>query len=343
MNSNASFDVSESSAPAEALSSERATASPWRRFLAYLTDSFVLGLIGFGAGSVFSQRFSELGLWGRLVGVCVAVAYFSFFDSGLADGQTPGKRWLNIRVVDLYGETISLGKAVVRSIVFAAPCFLFGLDLPVTRTPWAVSALLTAIVYGVGGSTIYLVAFEKNARQGSHDLAAGSYVVNAEDTGPVGARHIGAIHWGILGSLILVFSVAAVVVQRRMDESVLFRQMNGDARVIEGLPGVQRARVRDLLLHNAGDAGASKVLRVSLIRSGSVPNQEILAGQTARLLLQNDRSARGYDEISILVFNGYDIGIATHWNHREFVHTPGEWSQSILGSASAGVPTSARQ
>ena len=108
------------STTAEPLSPERATATPWRRVLAYLTDSFILGVVGFGAGSILSQQFAELGPWGRLVGFCIAVVYFSFLDSRLAHGQSPGKRWLNLRVVDVHGKTISLGRAVIRSIVFAA-------------------------------------------------------------------------------------------------------------------------------------------------------------------------------------------------------------------------------
>lgn len=343
MSSSASFECLQSAPTAEPFSSASGSsiAPPWRRLLAYLADSFVLGFIGFAAGSVLSQRFSELGIWGHLVGLCAAVVYFSFFDSRLVDGQSPGKKWLKLRVVDVSGDAISVSRAIIRSVIFAVPCCLFGLDLPATRVPWGVSALLTVIVYGVGGATLYLVAFGKGARQGLHDLAVDSYVVNAEDAGSVESRHIGLVHWGILGLLLLAPAVATGVFERGMEKSAPFRQMNSDARMIEELPGVQQARVRDLLLHNAGSVGARKVLRVSLIRSGNVGTQEELADRTARLLLQNDRSARDYDQISILVFDGYDIGIASHWNHSEFVHSPGEWSQLVVGSDPAGAPISA--
>ena len=175
-------------------------------------------------------------------------------------------------------------------------------------------------------------------------MVVGSYVVNAMDAGPVGARRIRAIHWGVLGSLLVVVSLAVVVLQRRMDQSEPFRQMNGDARMIEKLPGIQRASVRDLLLHTAGNPGAKKVLRATITLSGGVAaNQDAVADQTAHLLLQNDRNAQGYDDISIRVFHGYDIGIASHWNHSEFIHTPREWSQSAVGSFPAGVPASTSQ
>lgn len=138
-----------------------------------------------------------------------------------------------------------------------------------------------------------------------------------------------------------MFSVITGVVQKRVENSALFRQMNGDARLIEQLPGVQRASVGEVLLHNISSPGAKKVLRASIILSGSRASEGALAERTAHLLLQNDRSAQEYDKIGIVIFVGYDIGIASHWSHSEFIHTPREWSQSVRGPSPAGVPASA--
>ena len=56
--------------------------------------------------------------------------YFVLFE-GLANGRTPGKRWLRLRVVSVRGERISLFAAIVRNLVrfvdFLPSGFLLGM------------------------------------------------------------------------------------------------------------------------------------------------------------------------------------------------------------------------
>ncbi len=55
--------------------------------------------------------------------------YFTFFE-GLRNGQTPGKRWLGIRVVQDTGHPVTLGAAVARNLLrvadFLPPPYLIG-------------------------------------------------------------------------------------------------------------------------------------------------------------------------------------------------------------------------
>src|ERR1039457_1218039 len=112
---------------ADTFPTDRSVGSVWRRCVAYLVDSLILGTVGSGLGKVIFDRLSQLGLWGPLAGFCLALAYFAIFDSEIGDGQTLGKRWLKLRVIDAEGNTISFAKSLLRSVIFLVPAFLFGL------------------------------------------------------------------------------------------------------------------------------------------------------------------------------------------------------------------------
>lgn len=90
-----------------------------------------------------------------------------------------------MQVVDVHGNTISFLKSLVRYAVFAVPYYLNEISLPVTRTPWIVTSLIAVVIFAVGGATLYLVLFNRHTRQGIHDLAAGSYVADADKMGPL--------------------------------------------------------------------------------------------------------------------------------------------------------------
>lgn len=314
----------------------------WRRTAAYFTDAFVLGFIGFAAGTVLSGAFSKMGLWGRAVGFCAAVAYFSYFDSSAGNGQTPGKRWLKLQVLNVAGARLTFGRALIRSIIFEAPVLLLGLSVPLPRAPWIASALVAVVLYGVGGSTLYLLIFNRHTRQGLHDLAAGSYVVNAIQGGTVHTKPIWKVHWAILSSVLLLFAVAAGVIQRKFENVPSLRRMNEDARLIQEMNGVQQAHLSHFLTRGKGTAGAEKVLNVNVVLAKGVPDQATFASHAAKLILQNDQYAQNYDEITIRTFQGYDMGIAQHWSRHAFTHTPAEWRERALGSSPSGAANSSR-
>jgi uncharacterized RDD family membrane protein YckC len=109
-------------------------APVWRRLVAYLVDSFILGFVGFALGDILFETLARLGIWGRVVGFCVALVYFASLDSRVGNGQTIGKKCLKLRVADAKGNTISLAASLVRSAIFAAPMFLYGLKLSETNS-----------------------------------------------------------------------------------------------------------------------------------------------------------------------------------------------------------------
>jgi uncharacterized RDD family membrane protein YckC len=327
---------------AGSLSHTNSIGSLWHRLLAYLIDVLILGAVGSGVGNAFFDKLSHMGPWGRLVGFSIALPYFAIMESSIGGGQSFGKLCLKLKVVDAQGNTISFGKSLARYVMFAVPSFLFEIALPVTRTPWILSTLISVFVLGVGGSTLYLITFNRDTRQGLHDLAVGSYVAKAGDTGPVEARPIATKHWATLGSLLIILAVLAGIQSNILVKRGPLPQMRQDARMIEQMDGVQQARVQDFMLHNRSGGGAKKSLDFS-IRTEKPVDQEAFADEVAKIVLQNDRYAQEYDQLTIRILRGYDIGIASHWNHQEFTHSPDEWRQRVLGASPVSNPTPTRQ
>jgi uncharacterized membrane protein SpoIIM required for sporulation/uncharacterized RDD family membrane protein YckC len=104
-------------------------------FVAELGLLFLIIQIGSVVGSHISgaQKFS--GAWAYAVGGLASFAlmwgYYVFFEA-IWDGQTPGKRWLNIRVVQDGGYSVSFGASAVRNLVRFVdqqPGFLYAVGL----------------------------------------------------------------------------------------------------------------------------------------------------------------------------------------------------------------------
>jgi uncharacterized RDD family membrane protein YckC len=301
-------------------------ASVWRRCGAYFADSILLGLVGAGIVRIPSERLWQFGPWGIFVGFFVSALYFAASECRIGNGQTLGKRFFKVRVVDVHGNPMSFERALVRYIIFAIPPAAYGLKLPETRTPWAVSAFLFGIALWVGGSTLYLIIFERLNRQGLHDLAVGSYVVYADHEGPVEATPVPQMHWMILGSLLLAITVCAAVVNDWSGKQPTALEFRRDAGLLENMNGVERARVGDRLTHGLG-GGAQKTLYVRVTRGTKPVSEEASAYDLANTLLHADRNLQGYDLIDVQLFYGYDIGIAGHSEHREFEQSPAEWGK----------------
>ena len=311
--------------------SDRTIGSIWRRFVAFAIDTIILGLAVNVVAIPFFQNLSRLGPWGSLVGFCLALPYFSIFDSKIGNGQTLGKRWLHVQVVDKTGATISLGKASARYAIFAIPYFLNEISLPVSRTPSVVSAFLSLIIFGVGGATFYLMLFNRHTRQGLHDLAVGSYVADAGNHGLPKLQPIWKMHWAILGSLLTVIAVSTLVLGDRLSKWGSFPHLFEDARLVEGMRNVQTASVQDLTWTDWGGGNKKKILVIDIRWTGKSGDEEAFANDAARLILGHDEKAQGYDLLRIVVVRGYDMGIAHAQISRSYEHTPAEWSTRLSG------------
>ena len=145
----------------------------WKRLLAFIIDGLLLGIVGFLLGLMFFEQFARLGGWGRLVGFIITVSYFGVFNGSIGKGQTIGKRFTKLNVIDRDGQFLSPRKSFPRSAILVLPFFLNGALIPTSVIMSPLGILIGLIVFGIGGAIVYLYIFNRRTRQSLHDLAVG--------------------------------------------------------------------------------------------------------------------------------------------------------------------------
>jgi uncharacterized RDD family membrane protein YckC len=311
-------------------SSPNVIAGFWRRFFAFAVDAILLGIVGLIMGIPLYDSFVRMGPWGKLVGFCIALCYFGIFDSSIGGGQTIGKRILGVKVVDVEGTLLPIETAILRYFVYAVPYFLNGLLLPVSLTPLAASAFLLFLVSTVGGTNAYLLIFNRATRQGLHDLSVGSYVSLAEASGPILPKPIWRGHWAMVATILLLCAGLSCFVAARLMHMGPFPRLLEDASLIEQINGVQQAGIYETTVYQ-GIGGTSKTLKMQInIRwDGDHADEDAVAQQVAKSILQHDPTARNFDTLQITFIRGYDIGIASAQSSENISHTIAWWSDNV--------------
>src|SRR5665811_1045136 len=152
----------------------------WTRIWALIIDSIILGMVGIILGLTIQDFLIRIGSYGILIGLAVAVLYFTIFNSKLFNGQTLGKKALDIQVVDKSGNPLSLRKSFYRALILCVPYFLVNVEVPGVSIGSTIFLLknISCISLALGVMVIYI--FNKGNRQSLHDLIIGSYVVTTE-------------------------------------------------------------------------------------------------------------------------------------------------------------------
>lgn len=301
----------------------------WRRLFAFLLDTLLLGIVGAIVGAAFFDTLARMGPLARIVGFFIALCYFGLFDSSAGNGQTIGKRFLRLKVVDTQGGMLSFEEATLRFIVFAVPFFANGLPLPISRTPWVVSALLGVVVFGGGATNLYLLIFNRPMRQGLHDLSVNSYVVMNESEGPIVSGPFWKPHWAIIGTIFVLLGVIPSLIVPYLLRKGALAQMMTDATLVERIDGVQSAGVHETSVFHSGKSGSAKFLSIDIRWAGEPGNEEHIADQVAKVIIQNDHSIQNYTRMSVVITRGYDLGIGSRWTSRAFGHSPDEWRSRV--------------
>lgn len=122
------------------------------RLAAYLIDLVALALIRAAISLLFSVPFMSTG-WGILwFGNLFGFLYFVFLEAG--SGQaTIGKQVMKIKVVDAYGQRMTLSKSFIRNL----------------------SKILSSLILLIG----FLLILFDDKKRGLHDMIAKTFVVEA--------------------------------------------------------------------------------------------------------------------------------------------------------------------
>jgi uncharacterized RDD family membrane protein YckC len=306
----------------------------WRRFGAFFIDALTLGIVGYLLGLAFGELFARAGAWGRLVGFLIAAAYFVPLDAAVGGMRTLGKRALGIRVVDAHGRAPGLARAAARYVIFAVPYFLNGAHLPASLLFGPGVYLVSLLVFGVGGISLYLFVFDRRSRRCLHDRWTGTAVVRDAATAPFSVPPLWRGHKVAVGAL-LVLALAAPLAVRQLVQTGPLADIQRLYEAVTAQPGVRFAGVSDTTHVKSGtsDSTRMRVISVTAVIEGDVSKPGTLPEQLVARIFDSFPDAASADVIVIQLSHGFDIGIASRYTHNAVALTPEQWRARIAAGA----------
>lgn len=146
----------------------------WKRCAAYILDIFLVNLFVF---LILISRTLIIGPLAEIYGIAFAnfalFAYFVYFESSQAQA-TPGKKWMNLEVVDLEGRRISFLRAFFRYFAKGMP----GLVLVIVDVAANGAGIINEHMgwYIFMPFVTYFPILFMDQGQGVHDVLAGTVV-----------------------------------------------------------------------------------------------------------------------------------------------------------------------
>ena len=330
------FNASETSTPptefADGTGAADRIAGFWRRLAAGCLDLLILGIIGQAVGWTFSSFWFGVGPYGRFVGFFFILSYFGLMNSELGKGQTLGKRVLGIRVRDNEGKKITLGRSLTRTTILSVPFILNGWALPILQNP-VISSILTVVIFGIGGATIYMMVFNRGARQGLHDLICNTYVVNLGEDPLAISPQTNNLHKVIAGIIVaasVILVIVGGIITSGMTSASPYGFLYSTYSTLQSDPRFFSASVFDNTFYSGG-AKPSRTLRVNVWYRG-VPNKEEFdstINDVAKVVLENMENIDDFDLVEISVTSAYDLGIASGQYTSGDRQTPQIWRERV--------------
>ena len=117
-------------------------ASLSRRFLAYVIDLLIIGIISFAIIYAYDYLLKNINITPiflvqnekaikKIIPIIIYIIYFPINESGR--GKTPGKRYLNKRLTDNEEYKISFTKSLIRELLIIVDILTFGFLLPISH------------------------------------------------------------------------------------------------------------------------------------------------------------------------------------------------------------------
>jgi uncharacterized RDD family membrane protein YckC len=303
---------------------DRKIAGFWRRLGAFVVDLILLGIAGMILGALFFEPFAHMGEYAQLIGFAIALTYFGLCNSRIGGGQTLGKRWLGVRVVDAHDQWLSLPRSLLRYTVLGLPFFIGGLPI---GSQWVklvpLDYPLALVIFGGMLSTTYLYLFNRRTRQLLHDLVVGSYVErvdHAMQPAPFPVMWRGHL---VVLAVVAVIALSVPVVSSRWAQSKTFAGILPLYQTLSTQPHVMKVQVISgwPFFH---DDNATRSLRSSLRLDAPLIEDGAMAKRIAQLMAKADPNIANVDSVVVTLVYGYDMGIASGWKKHGYSFRPGE-------------------
>ena len=315
----------------------------WRRFLAWLIDVLILGVIGQIIGVVFSSFLFSIGPYGRPIGLLFTVPYFGIMNSKIGGGQTFGKRIMKIAVRNKDNEPIELWRSVIRISLLALPSLFNQWSIPVFQNPIVVW-FLSLIIFGLGGAIFYTMVFNRKARQGIHDLILGTYVVHLPEKPIESFPTTPRTHWVVTSVWISIVAIGTLVMSL-IAPSIISKTPLAPVmslyNILQDDPRFFTVGVNSNTFYGSnGKTSHSLIVTVWYKGKLAESDRKEVVESIVKTVLENTENINDYDGIQVKITSAYDIGIASANLSMSFGNSIDEWRKEIYpnGSSNGLIP-----
>jgi uncharacterized RDD family membrane protein YckC len=306
----------------------------WSRIAALVIDILILSVIGLIVGLAMQNILMEMSTYGFLIGLLIAVLYFSIYNSKLLNGQTPGKKIVGIQVVDREGNPLSLHRSFLRALILCAPYFLIKIEVPGVQVGSDLFYLIIILLISLMLGVIVIYIFNKGNRQSLHDTIIGSYVVSAERTEDMTELPSATkSSFYIFGFSVLILTIFTIVGFTPINSE--FADLVSIQKNISAIDGVLHAGVSKNTSTVYGEPkSATQSLVIQLwvkelpVNINEIENIEETR-EVIKTILKIEPNINQYDMISITLIKGFNIGIASWEKSFSCQKSPTEW-ESLL-------------
>jgi uncharacterized RDD family membrane protein YckC len=289
------------------------SAPYFRRFLSFIIDILLLGLIGIILGFLLTQTFIQMGWTGRFVGFSITFVYFSVFNSNLLNGQTIGQRILKIKIVDNQGKCLSLYKSAIRSLFLPTISLLNNWTIPIQSSSIVLQSI-SFVLFSLLATELYFVIFSGKSKQLLHDVVVNSYVVETNSH---------CSNFKNIPKSVLLFSYSPMILVIIV---MLTVKLITSQETLTDLVNIQSDIQKELQIYNVSvykgnttftgndkTSTTTSYLRVSCIKNNKSDNDYFTEKIVS--VLKNYSLAKEVDVIELYYVTGYDIGIASKWKN----------------------------
>lgn len=189
----------------------------WRRTFAFIIDLLIISFFSYCIFTIFQSWIYNHPILSTLLGYIFVVLYFGLLNSALNNGQTLGKFFLKLQVIELTSQDsqpLSLIKSIIRAAILLAPFCLFSLT---QNTPHILSTILNVILMSTLAALIYLFICNRKNRRSLHDYITGSLVININSE-PEPLQKIWPMHRYILSGLLIILAAVNIWISIATDQ-----------------------------------------------------------------------------------------------------------------------------
>lgn len=302
-----------------------------KRVVALVIDSILLGIVGYISGIFLEDFYVSLGKYGTLIGTMVATLYFSVCQSGIAGGQTLGKKLTGMKVTDIHGNYLTLEKSLLRSSILFVPI----MNIELLSGGNAMLPILLLVLLSIFAS-FYLVLINAS-RRCLHDILVSSVVTNEDATtfevdeaNDRSTRKL--IPIAIMALLMIGAGIYQVLSENTLGQLLMARSK------MENLPGVISVNElkSSVTTHYSSDGPpitySSIQVKVRISDKREVSNEDSKYFDAIYKMIREEvPESANVDKIIITIYYGYNIGIAskTLSMSRSFEDEPKEEAEEI--------------